>query len=525
MNPKRCERRAARLVARPRRRGFSGSVAAAAGLALALSGAVTPAGAVPEEVVSFSDRDLHACVLSGLGERPVSSPYRDVTIAEMESLTALDCGLRIDYDEDDVPLNPISDLGGLEYAVNLRSLNLQDQQLASIQPITALSRLTALDLGNTGIDSLSPLRGLTRLVELDVSHTPVASLAPLKELRALVSLDVYSTQVTTIGRLVELDRLESLNIAYTKVESVTALAPLKRLRTLVWGGSGRFHSVSDLRGLHKLTSLRALELEATDIASFSRWNGLPDLRTLKIERGQLSSVAGLGKMKKLEKLSLRGNRQLTSLSGFGSFSKLQAIDVSETRIKRFSGLGKLPRLKQLYASHARLTSLTGLSTYRSTLKSLDVAGNDLKSVKAIRSLTKLKKLDLTGNRISSVTYLLGMTKLIHLKLGLNRISSLKGLNRMRHMVLFQVGHQDISGSTATVGKPYTLPVLRTPGGSRIAYEECSDDCTLTAGTVTWQPAPWGGSWNGWVTWSKRVRIGNDTAVFSGTFSQTVKPKK
>ncbi|MFC7766168.1 leucine-rich repeat domain-containing protein [Leucobacter soli] len=346
------------------------------------------------------------------------------------------------------------------------------------------------------------------------------SLAPLKELRSLRSLDVNGTNVTTIGRLEGLTRLETLNIGYTKVNSVTALAPLKRLRTLVWGGYDRFHSVSDLHGLHKLTSLRTLELQATGIASFAKWKGLPELRTLKIEGGGLRSVAGLMKMKKLENLSLRWNRQLTSLSGFGGSSKLQSLDISFTKVKSFSGLGKLSKLKHLHASGARLTSLSGLTAYRGTLKSLDASRNNLRSVKAIRSLTKLKKLDLGSNRISSVKYLRPLTKLTHLKLGWNRIRSLQGLNKMKHMVLFQVRDQELTGSAATVGKPYTLPVVRTPGGSRIAYSHCSMDCTLKPTSVTWkQPT------TGWVAWEARVRIGTDTAVFNGTFTQSVKKKK
>ena len=57
----------------------------------------------------------------------------------------------------------IYDLTGLEYAANLTSLSMQDNMIANVLPLFALTQLTTLDLRNNWLSDVSPLTNLVHL--------------------------------------------------------------------------------------------------------------------------------------------------------------------------------------------------------------------------------------------------------------------------------------------------------------------------------------------------------------------------
>ncbi|NLZ30486.1 MAG: leucine-rich repeat domain-containing protein [Methanomicrobiales archaeon] len=100
-----------------------------------------PAGAVASEDVSFPDADLEVAVRDALGK-----PGGDITADDMATLGALDADDR-----------GISDLSGLEHAVNLRDLDLEDNEISDLSPLANLTALRDLDLEDNEISDLSPL--------------------------------------------------------------------------------------------------------------------------------------------------------------------------------------------------------------------------------------------------------------------------------------------------------------------------------------------------------------------------------
>ncbi|HOS67503.1 MAG TPA: hypothetical protein PLI54_06160, partial [Methanoculleus sp.] len=82
-----------------------------------------PVGAA--EAVSFPDTDLEAAVRDALDK-----PRGDITTDDMAGLGALDA-------ED----KGISDLSGLEHAVNLRGLDLDSNEISDLGPLAGLTDL------------------------------------------------------------------------------------------------------------------------------------------------------------------------------------------------------------------------------------------------------------------------------------------------------------------------------------------------------------------------------------------------
>ena len=88
-----------------------------------------------------------------------------LTKADMLQLAALDI-VKLQITE------KISDLTGLEHAINLEVLLLPQNGIQDIRPLADLTKLTFLDLGGNAISDISPLAGLVNLEVLGLWHKP-----------------------------------------------------------------------------------------------------------------------------------------------------------------------------------------------------------------------------------------------------------------------------------------------------------------------------------------------------------------
>ena len=135
---------------------------------------ITPPITIPGTVVHIPDPNLRAAIAEALGK----SPNAPITVEEMAKLTRLDVRNR-----------DIRDLTGLQFATNLRLLNLNDNQVSDLSPIAGLINLRDLKLDYNLISDISPLRGLQNLIELDIVGNRVSNLSPLAGLINLKDLE------------------------------------------------------------------------------------------------------------------------------------------------------------------------------------------------------------------------------------------------------------------------------------------------------------------------------------------------
>ena len=98
-----------------------------------------PANALPQYIppaVSIPDANLQAAIRSALNK-----PAGAIVSADMASLTSLTAEMA-----------RISDLTGLQYAVNLQALDLDKNQISDITPLSGLTKVGDLDLSRNQID-------------------------------------------------------------------------------------------------------------------------------------------------------------------------------------------------------------------------------------------------------------------------------------------------------------------------------------------------------------------------------------
>ncbi len=173
----------------------------------------------PSPVLSIPDANLRAVIAGSLGKASGAS----ITQAEMATLTALAA-----------PNENISDLTGLEFATNLRALNLgsvfephrgviNSNRISNVAPLSGLNSLTSLNLSSNNISDISALSGLNSLTSLNLSSNNISDISALSGLNSLTSLNLDNNNISDISALSGLTSLTSLLL---DLNNIADLGPL-----------------------------------------------------------------------------------------------------------------------------------------------------------------------------------------------------------------------------------------------------------------------------------------------------------
>ncbi len=160
----------------------------------------------------------------------------------------------------------VSDLTGLESAISLSDLQLDEN----------------------AVTKLTPLSGLTNLVELVLSNNPVRDLSPLQALPGLRILNLSETQMKDASSLSGLVNVTGLYLSRNLISDLTPLAGLSALTEL----SLFDNVITDIRPLSGLVSLRELNLEGncvTSVKPLASNAGLGPGDTVRLRENSLSA--------------------------------------------------------------------------------------------------------------------------------------------------------------------------------------------------------------------------------------------
>lgn len=164
-----------------------------------------------------------------------------ITKQEMESLTKLDTTNIPSIDgQTQIHTHGISDLTGLEYAVNLEELNLKENEITDLSPIAKLQKLKKLDVHRNKLTDITPLKELKNLEYLDIYNNEIRDISPLASLKNLTFLDMHyvnrQTAKIDITPLAELTNLNYLSLESNLIQDISCLKPLVdsgNLRTIL----------------------------------------------------------------------------------------------------------------------------------------------------------------------------------------------------------------------------------------------------------------------------------------------------
>ena len=245
-------------------------------------------GIVSAQVVDIPDPNLRAAI----GEALNKAPEDAITQAEMETLTELYAGG-----------SDITDLRGIEFAINLIGLDLGGNSILDISSLASLTSLTSLNLGGNAISDISSLASLTNLTGLYLAGNSILDISSLTSLTSLRWLHLGDNTMSDISSLASLTNLTELNLGGNSILDISSLASLTSLRWLHLGGN----SISDISSLASLTNLIGLYLWGNTILNISSLASLTNLTRLDLRDNQITNVSPLVGLVNLGRLWLRGN--------------------------------------------------------------------------------------------------------------------------------------------------------------------------------------------------------------------------
>ena len=429
------------------------------------------------QTVNIPDANLRAII-----EDKLLKPASAITTADMETLDQL------------FARNAnISDLTGLEHAINLTILHLGVE--------------AGIPNNSNSISDISPLAGLNNLTDLSLESNEISDLSPLARLNNLVILELWDNLISDISPLVNLTNLERLNLNNNSISDISPLANLTNLTGLFLIAN----SISDISPLAGLTNLTGLFLIANSISDISPLVNLTNLTGLLLDSNSIMDISplvantGLGNR---DTVSVRANpldfqsinTHIPALRSRGVRVRFDAavtegVNIPDANLRtaiatalgKASGdtitMGDIETLTELQASNANISDLTGLehatnltilhlgaevgTTNNSNsisdisplaelnnLTLLDLDNNSISDISPLAELNNLEGLFLVGNSISDISPLTGLTNLEWLWLDTNSISDISPLAGLTKLVDLRLGNNsimDISPLVANTG--------------------------------------------------------------------------
>ena len=388
--------------------------------------------------VSIPDTALAAAVREAL-DLAADAPIPPDDLAALTTLDASSLG--------------ITQLTGIETASGLIRLTLKDNQIRSVYPLRALTRLQTLNVRDNQITDVSPLIGLRSLRTLDITNNPLENAGLLvilkqnrtritgvtvpnavvfrdKALEAVVRETVRSIQDNFLVEVIE----EGFPVEELPIEVGIPAADVPLLPnelTLLTALDASSRGISDLRGIEHAMQLETLNLRNNRITDVSPLVGLTLLRRLVLDGNPVENPEVLFRLK-------QGGTRITGVevpdAVFFADANLEAAVRSASRVSQHLPITaeKMRTLTRLTASRKGISNLTGIEE-ATGLERLDLGDNEITDISLLSSLTNLENLDLADNQITDVSVLSGLSNLETLDLRDNNVMDVSPLSTMTHL--------------------------------------------------------------------------------------------
>lgn len=159
----------------------------------------------------------------------------------------------------------IKDLKGLEKCRSLRALDLADNNISNLSPISELTLIQSLILFKNEIADIKPIAGLVKLQHLELSNNQISDLSALSKLEKLRSLYLSNNKFTSLEPVGGLDQVWSL---YADGNQIADLKPITGMKTLD-SLDVRGNQVADLGPLKGHERWRFLFLDSNKITDLN----------------------------------------------------------------------------------------------------------------------------------------------------------------------------------------------------------------------------------------------------------------
>ena len=151
----------------------------------------------PDKIIKFADKVLEKRIREAMGK-----PEGPITAGDVAQVTELYIGN--EWQEKFPKGSQIAKLDGIEYFINLRSLDVSFHKIKDLKKLSGLTQLTYFKAFGNVIQDLKPLSGLTNLTSLNVGGNKIKSVKPLSGLVNLTELLLSDNPIKDFSPIVEI---------------------------------------------------------------------------------------------------------------------------------------------------------------------------------------------------------------------------------------------------------------------------------------------------------------------------------
>lgn len=405
----------------------------------------TPAAVL--DTIEIPDDSLEACIRRELRKLVPLQPTDPITDTMMLMLTSLEC-----------PNKKIKDLTGLQYAKNLGTLKLNDNEIEDISHLAALTKIKVLYLYyNYKIKNISSLQGMTLLENLHLSRNQIASLEPLRGKVNLKILRLRDNEIVALSPLDGLSALETLDLGENLIEVINPLNGLTKLKSL-WLDQNQLAN-DDLENLYGLDSLTTLNLGGNaNLTSGKAMQTLADsLAKLDCDKIIWDHCCGINEcfesnLFDVVRETLRRFDSTPECINKDDIAKLKELIAKDKGITKLEGLNFAANLEKLFLQENEITDLAPIDSLK-RLKVLHLDRNPGIDISLLAELDSLLDLSLDGNAIRDISVINGFRQLARLSINTNAVTDIEALRGRTSLQELSLRQNQISHAEALVNSP------------------------------------------------------------------------
>jgi Leucine-rich repeat (LRR) protein len=230
----------------------------------------------------------------------------------------------------------ISNISALSEAKRLSYLDLKDNAIRDVIPLSFSTGLVHLDLSHNILTNLNALSSLTALEYLDVSYNLLTSVTPLSSCTALSALNISNNEITSLSGMDSLSLLKSLKAGFNRISEVDELVSCTGLTDLNLSNN----TLTDISKLSALEKLEYFDFSHNQVSAIPIWKQDCALITIDGSYNQITTVGTLTGLANLNYV-LMDNNQITSVNSLVDCPYLIKVSVFDNPVDDVSELLKI----------------------------------------------------------------------------------------------------------------------------------------------------------------------------------------
>ena len=263
----------------------------------------------------------------------------------------------------------------------LEELTLNDCRFSSdeLELIAALPVLKKLTMTDCGLSTVAGLENAQELTELNLADNTIRNLKPLSSLINLKNLDLSHNALTNLNDLSQLTNLENIDVSYNVLSSIDPIGTCKKLVSL----NASHNRITSLGTIDNLSSLSVLNLSSNSISDVEILKNCAALTDLDVSKNTITGISGLAALNNLEILNF-SNNQVEAMPEWSEDCRLRSIDGSYNQVASVSSMQVLQKLTHVFMDYNLLTSVDPLAKCYNLVQ-VNVYGNEITNVDALKA--------------------------------------------------------------------------------------------------------------------------------------------